>query len=145
MGLKKMFATNEQLEREGVWNEFGDVFRVLVARAGTGNPNYVKELQRVAKAHQRSGTLSIDQEQAIIQEVYAKTIVKGWQTKVDGEWVDGIDMDDEGGLLPCTTENLKRVFKELPDVFKSISQCADDAAAYRQKSLEDAAKNSVSS
>lgn len=141
MGLKKQFGTNPELENDGVWNEFGDEFRIKIARAGVGNSNYSKELTRIASKHRATlGMMGQDSERRILHEVYAKTIVKGWETKVDGKWVSGIDMD-EGQLLSVTVENLMRVFDELPDVYAAITRFADDAAAYRQQNLEAIAKN----
>lgn len=141
MGLKKQFATNKDLENDGVWNEFGDEFRIKIARAGVGNSQYTKELTRIQKKHRATiHLLSTDAERKILQEAYARTVIKGWETKVDGKWVSGIDMD-ESTLLEVTVENLVRVFHELPDVFNAITKCADDAEVYRQQLLETTAKN----
>lgn len=138
MGLKKLYATDESAEAEGVWNDFGGVFRVKIARAGSGNPQFVKELSRAAK--RANGVMTPDMERTALQNVYANTVVKGWQTFVDGQWVDGIDMDDEGILQP-TPENIQRVFQELPDIYTSIVRMADDASNYRKTALEAQAKN----
>lgn len=141
MGLRKQFATNSELENDGVWNEFGEEFRIKVARAGVGNANYSKELTRIAAKHRTNlSMLTPDAERRILHEVYAKTVVKGWETKVDDVWISGIDMDEDE-LLPVTVENLMRVFDELPDVYAAITRFADDAATYRQQNLEAIAKN----
>lgn len=138
MGLKKLYATDESAEADGVWNDFGGVFRVKIARAGNGNPKFMKELTRAAK--RANGVSTPEMERAALQDVYAHTVVKGWQTCVDGQWQDGIDMD-EGELLPSNPETYKRVFEELPDVYTSIVRLADDASNYRKSALEASAKN----
>lgn len=141
MGLMDKFATNENLETDGVWNQFDETFRVRIARASTNNIRYAKALEKATKPFRRNFDMVSNEMQAnILKEVYAKTIVTGWQTMRGGEWVDGINLSGEE-LLPFTSDNVLEVFKKLPDLFATIQTYADDAAAYRQAALEKEGKN----
>jgi hypothetical protein len=141
MGLREKFATNTDLEVDGVWNQFDESFRVRIARASTNNLRYSKALEKATKPFRRTlDMVSNEQQTLILKEVYAKTIVTGWQTMKDGEWVDGINIEGDE-IIPCTPENIMRVFKELPDLFTTIQQFADEAAVYRQAALDKEAKN----
>lgn len=141
MGLMDKFATNENLEVDGVWNQFDESFRVRIARASTNNIRYAKALEKATKPFRRNfDMVSSEMQLNILKEVYAKTIVTGWQTNKDGEWVDGINLEGDE-IIPLTPENVLHVFKVLPDLFATIQQFADDAAAYRQAALEKEGKN----
>lgn len=141
MGLRDKFGTNENLEVEGVWNQFDETFRVRIARATVNNTRYAKALEKATKPFRRGfDMVSNEMQSNILKEVYAKTIVTGWQTMKDGTWVDGINLEGDE-IIPFTPDNVMRVFKELPDLFSTIQQFADEAAVYRETQLEKEAKN----
>lgn len=141
MGLRDKFATNENLEVEGVWNQFDESFRVRIARASTNNIRYAKALEKATKPFRRNfDMVSSEMQTNILKEVYSKTIVTGWQTMKDGEWVDGINLEGDE-IISFTPENVMKVFADLPDLFATIQQFADEAAVYRQSGLEKEAKN----
>lgn len=140
MSLKTAFKTNESCETEGVWNDFGE-FRVKLARAGGSNKAYTKSLERRVKPlKRRLDSLSNEESKSIMRDLLVEHCIKGWQTKVEGVWKDGIDFDGES-LLSVTRENLLTVLAELPDLEQQLLQCVQDQAAYREELLEAAAGN----
>ena len=85
----EQFASDENLETEGTWCDYGS-FRVLLARAGGSNKKYLKALQKAVKqlGNQQN---NIDANRAVGRSLMADYLILGWQTKVDGVWKEGIE------------------------------------------------------
>lgn len=142
MGLYSQFQTNDDLEKGGVVIDYGS-FRVLIARAGGANTDFMRVLAAKTKPHRRAiqtETMDPNLAQAIEREVYAETVVKNWETMVDGEWKQGIESPD-GGLLPVTVENIAMTFENLPDLYFDLKEQANKVAIFRRQEMEDDAKN----
>lgn len=142
MGLYSQFQTNSDLEKTGVVVDYGS-FRVLIARAGGSNTDFMRLLTAKTKPHRRAiQTETMDPKlgQAIEREVYAEAVVKNWETNVDGEWVQGIESPD-GGLLDVTVDNLVFTFENLPDVYYDLKEQANKVALFRKEEIEQDAKN----
>tara|TARA_R110000772_G_scaffold30806_11_gene76527 strand:+ start:212 stop:643 length:432 start_codon:yes stop_codon:yes gene_type:complete len=143
MGMYDVFETDSDMEGEGVWIDYGD-FRIKIASAGQGNKAYVRYAEKALKPVRKSmqaGALSNDRAQVIMATIYAKTIVKGWETKVDDEWVAGIEGRD-GNLLTVNEENIKEAFTNLPNMFIDIQEMASSMENFRKAELEEEAGNS---
>lgn len=133
--IYKMFSTAADLEKEGVWMDFGD-FRVCVSRAGKGNDRYVAkmmEVQRKYKQQLQRQTLTPEQHDEALRRVYADCIVTGWR---------GVT-DRNGKKLPFNSDNVFTLFTELPDFFETIREFSENFANFREQELEDTAKNSA--
>lgn len=142
MGLYSQFQTNEDLEKSGVVIDYGS-FRVLIARAGGGNTDFMRVLAAKTKPHRRAiqtETMDPNLAQSIEKEVYAETVVRNWETLVDGEWVQGIESPN-GGLLDVTKENIQETFENLPDLFYDLKDQANKVAIFRQAEMEADTKN----
>lgn len=135
------FTTDKQLETEGVWTDYGQ-FRVRLARAGRGNMAYRKELQALARKHKRTlETMPLDVQDNLHREVFAKTVVTGWQTKDDkGEWKDKVALPD-GTLVPYSTGAVLQVLEAADLLYDDLSEVASSGQAYLKEILEDEAKN----
>ena len=141
MSLMNRFKTNKDAEVDGIWNQFDEEFRVKIARTSVNNITYTKAMEKAIKPFRRTMDLiSNEMSTSILRDVYSRTIVLGWQTKVAGTWEDGIDMDGTG-LVEVSPTNIRLVFDEMPDLFSAIQAIADDAAMFRQSNLEKEAKN----
>lgn len=141
--MREMFRTDEKSEREGIWLNFGH-FMVRVARAGGANKKFQKALEEMSREHRRAIDLEImDNELAedILRQVYAKTVVTGWKTKVGEDLKPGIE-GPEGTLIPFNEKNVLATFRELPDLFESVKEDAGRHKLFRAKLREEAAKNS---
>lgn len=147
MSLSKLFQTDAELEKQGIFLEYGDT-RIRVARAGGGNTAYQKRLESVTRPYRRAiqtETLPVDQANGLVMKVFAETVVLGWETKVGDEWKPGMDPIDlglpPGDLLPMSQERVLEVFTRLPDLFKDVQEQAGKAALFLTDVREHDAKN----
>lgn len=139
------FRTDPEHERDGVWIDYGS-FRVRLARAGGANKLYQRVLEHKTRPYRRAlQTETIDNDTAtrILREVFAETVVRGWQTRDEsGELRDGIEAPDGNGeLLPVTKENILATYERLPDLFDDNREMAGKLALYRAEIREVAAGN----
>ena len=140
--MYEMFATDKDLERNGVRLDYGS-FRVTVARAGGANKRYAKVLDKMTKPYRRAmetETMDPDVALDILQEVAALTLVTNWEVKVgegdDAKWQKGIHNPEGGKPLPVKPENIIAAFKALPDLYQDVSIQAGKMALYRKAVLE---------
>lgn len=145
MGMYNQFETDKSLESEGVWVDYGD-FRVKIAHAGGGNKTYLKYAEVKMKPLRRAidtGSISRERSTALLSDIYAQAIVKGWQISTgDGEedWKDGIEGPD-GKTMKFNKENVMMTFKALPTLFTDIQTMAASIEQFRLALAEDEAKN----
>lgn len=143
MSMYQQFETNPDLEKKGVVIDYGD-FRVTLARAGGANQQYQKVLAAKSKPLRRLIDHElIDTKRAtqLLRETLVEACILRWETKVDGEWRDGIENPDGGDLLPFTAENVVATFERLPDLFDALNAEASKAALYRRDLMEAEAGN----
>jgi len=142
MGMYDVFETDEDLENSGIWIDYGD-FRVKIASAGQGNKKYVKYAEKALKPVRRAmqaGALSNERSQAIMSDIYAKTIILGWETMSEKVLMPGIE-NREGEIIECNYENVKATFSDLPNMFIDIQEQANSIANFRKAELEEEVKN----
>lgn len=144
MGMYDTFETDSNLEKNGIWLDYGD-FRVLIASAGQGNKNYIRYAEKKLKPVRRAmeaGSLSNERSNSIMADIYAKTIVLGWEVRgEDGEWTPGLE-DKEGNIINFDEVNVKEAFHNLPRLFMDIQEQAQSLSNFRLAELEDETKNS---
>lgn len=142
-GMYARFKTDTSLEQTGVTVDYG-TFRVKVARAGGKNTEYSKvyeELTRDIRQELDSGVLPEETSIAINHELYARTVVKGWEVKSEsGKWVEGIEAED-GSIVVVTVDNLVKVFNDLPDLFLDIQRVSKTLGVYLQHAQKADLKN----
>ena len=143
MGLYKTFKTDENLETQGSVLDYGD-FQVRIAYAGGANKRYTRYAEEKLKPLNRAiqtGALNEERSRKIMADIYAETIILDWQTIVDEKPVKGIEGPD-GEIIEFNVENVKMTLENLPALFNDIQDQANSIAVFRQKDLEDEAKNS---
>lgn len=120
--------TNLQLEEEGVWCPLGAGARIKVARLG--NPAYLKLLRTKYKAHRAVLDMEDDLAQTmgekIAIEVYARTVLKGWE---------GIAV--EGKEFPYSVENAEKLLN-LKDFREKVKNYAETMELFQDKAEEKA-------
>lgn len=139
MSLYKQFKTDNNLEKEGILLEYGtnsqgNPICIRVARAGGGNVAYAKRMEARVKPYRRqiqNETMETALIDRILKEVYAETVVLGWENVED----------EKGDPLPFSTENCIKLFDDLPDLFKDIQEQSQRAALFREELREADAKN----
>lgn len=144
MGMYDTFETDGNLEKNGVWLDYGD-FRMLIASAGQGNKNYVRYAEKKLKPVRRAmeaGALSNERSMALMADIYSKTIVLDWQVRgEDGEWKQGIE-DKDGNIIAFNQENVEEAFRNLPRLFMDVQEQAQSLSNFRRAELEEETKNS---
>jgi hypothetical protein len=149
MGLSKLFKTDERIETDGVVLDYGDT-RIRIARAGGANKKYVKLLEKMTRPIRRAlanGAVDDDRANDILKAAFAKTVILGWQTKVNGEWITGIDPKDLGmegtALQLANPDNYLKVFMApgMNDLFIDIREQAETSALFKADIDEAAAGN----
>lgn len=139
MSLYKQFTTDNKLEREGILLEYGNAsngqpITIRVARAGGSNAQYQKRMEALVKPYRRqiqTETIDPKQVEKLIRQVYAETVVLGWENVEDAD----------GKPMPFTRENCLKLFEDLPDLFADIQEQAQRAALYRTEIREAEAGN----
>jgi len=143
--MYEMYNTEKDLEKDGIWFEPNPNFRIKIARAGGANKKYQAMIDKLAKPHRRAiAAEAIDPEvlNEILKEAFVKTVVRGWQVKVNGEFVDGIaDPKDVNNILPYNVENVAMVFREFNDLFLDVKNMAETSVAFRKLEQEEELKN----
>ncbi len=140
MSLYKQFKTDENIERDGILLEYGENSKgkpiaIRIARAGGANSQYQKLMEARVKPYRRqiqNETIERALVERLLRQVYAETIVLGWE-----------NVEDENGKeLAFTVENCVKLFEDLPDLFQDIQEQSQRAALFRQEVLETDSKNS---
>lgn len=139
MSLYRQFKTDSKLEKEGVLLEYGQNSKgksicIRIARANSSNDAYVKRMEAKVKPHRRqiqNETIERALLVGILREVFAETVVLGWE-----------NVEDENGKdMPFTKDNCIKLFTDLPDLFEDVQEQAQKAALFRAEIREADAKN----
>jgi hypothetical protein len=133
--LYSKFQTDTDVEQKGVILDYGDGNgRIRIRRAGGANHAFIKALEKVSRSHRaqiQHNLMSPDESLHIMVEVYASTVVLGWEG-VTGE---------DGKPLPFSKENCMKLFKDLPDLFRDVQEQAQNVSLFRANLSEADAKN----
>ena len=139
MSLFKQFKTDASLETKGViiqygYTDQGKPIQIKICRAGGANTAYSRVLEAKVKPYRRqiqNDTMDRDTMIAIMREVFADTVVIGWENV----------QDDEGNEMLFSRENVIKMFEELPELFEDIQAQASNVAIFREEILAAEAKN----
>lgn len=139
MSLYKAFETNEELENKGVEitvaeNGDGTPIKFFVARAGKSNKKYQKALEVTFKPYRRQmqlNTMAEETATALMIEVFATTVLKGWENV----------RDKEDKPLTYSKENAVKLLTDLPELYDTLTAFANDVANFRDETLAEDAKN----
>lgn len=138
MSAFEVFGTNDDLEKEGVWQNFG-TFRVRLARAGGANKRFARLIEAKTKPFLRAiktDTLDMDTQLRITREVFAETVVTGWQcnkgTDKEPKWEDVVEVAP-GQFEAFSPASVLKALVALPNLFTDIQQQANSFANYRDE------------
>src|SRR5262245_48481461 len=139
MSLYKQFKTDSSLEKAGILLQYGKNSKgadicIRIARASMANEPYAKRMEAKVKPFRRqiqNETIERALLAGIVREVFAETIVLGWENVEDAD----------GNTQPFTKENCLKLFNDLPDLFEDIQEQAQRAALFRADIREADAKN----
>ena len=134
-------ATDEKLSTEGVWVDYVDGARLLVARTGNkhfrdycrarfGKVGRTFRAEELLTQKNKNGTTS--REEAIVREGVAKHVLRDWE---------GIE-DDDGNPLPYTPEQGLEAFEKYPEFLDDVLSVAGDVQNFKDAGVEEATGNS---
>jgi hypothetical protein len=135
-----LFKTDENLEQSGIRVDYG-VFYFQIARAGGANTRYRDVLRARMAPHKRAmatETMNDTLADNIVRDVFAETIVLGWGSEKHGE---GKMLAEDGSAIEFSAENVKKLFKELPDLAADVMAQAQSMTLFRVSLAELDAKN----
>lgn len=116
--LYEAFGTVKSYETEGVVLDFGAA-KFKVRRAGGSNRRFLTALSAKLRPHRRAlaaGTLADEVAEDLQMEVYFDTVVVDWE---------GVT-DPRGEMLPYNLTNFKQVMRDLPDLWATLREEADN-------------------
>lgn len=138
--LYKTFETDKRLESEGIVfdlglpNSQGLPMAIRIKRAGGANIQFAKVLDqkiRPVKRQSDAGMLSQERSEAILREVYAETVVIGFENLEDRD----------GNPLSFSKDNVVKLFTDLPDLFRDVVEFSQKSALFRAEVREADAGN----
>ncbi len=136
MKLRQEYATNANLETEGVWHDLGDGGRVKVARLGNQNwqraYNKLPHGLRSAASAGRLKGAQADEFDKRNARVLAETVLLDW---------DGMEEVD-GTPIPYSVEAAEQALIELKDFRVAIVQIAGDMANFQAEEVAEKGKGS---
>ncbi len=118
-GPEALFKTDQKLDVEGIWLDYGD-FRIKIGRAGATNKRFKKTFEARMKPFRRamqSDTMNTDVADKITREVWAETIVITWDSPLGANV-----MPYKGEAFAFNIDNCKKLFEELPDLFIDVRE-----------------------
>lgn len=143
MSMYQQFKTDPQVEKDGVWLDYGD-FRIRIARAGGANKKFQKVTERLTRPYRRAlatGTIDPDVAEGLLMQAYAEAVVREWEVFRHDEWVPGIEGPD-GDILEVTTENIVATFQALRStLYEDVKEQATSWALFKADITEEAAGN----
>lgn len=140
------FKSNKEAELDGLLFSPMEGVRFLVARAGGRNESFKRAFAQKTKPfrHQiQNETLSDEKSNELMAEVYAETVIKGWESQIDGDWKPVL-LDENGKEMPFTKANFCKVMRDLPELFRQITTFANDASVFLEQDEAEDAGNSQS-
>lgn len=134
MSLYEKFSTDESIEKEGVWLDYGGGEKFLIARAGGANQKFVQRLQHLTKPFNRQiqmGSFDEDQGRELAAQAFAETVILTWE---------GVK-DREGEVMEFSISNCKQFLIDLPEIFVDIREFASSYANFQKEALVDEGKD----
>lgn len=147
MSLRKTFKTDKNAEIDGVWIEVGmndhngKPIKILLSRMSTTNTRYTKKLNAVTRPHQaaiQNDAMDNDLARKMLQEVFAETVLLGWENLPKSELTGNEDDKDD---LPFTPETAMELFGEMPDLYDDWERRAQKGSAFREAERTATTKN----
>jgi hypothetical protein len=128
MGLYERYATDEKLEAEGTWVDFGDGVRLKVI---SDQSEPMRQVRRRQQKKYRNYLVAMDVPDHIeraMQVEQACTAVIAWE---------GVT-DRTGAPLPFTRDHLRQVMTDLRELRRDVLFAAGSAETFRPEEVVDA-------
>lgn len=129
------YATNKDLEEDGVWVDYADGLKVKLRRM---NSVKSRETRRRLEKPYTKGFRGQDMPETLQEELLNKQLSEA--IVVDWEGVPNPDNPKE--MLPCTPENVFRMVSQFPDFRDDLLAASMERATFQNEQLKEAEKNS---
>ena len=133
------FGTSAELEQKGVIIDYklpnNEIFSICIKRAGARNAEWKKIYNQVMKPHAEDiaeGLLSEIENKVLLAEIWAKSVVVGW---------DGLK-DVEGVAVPFSVETAYELFCFMPDLLSDVISDSHLRSNFQEELVKATAKNS---
>ena len=129
--IKKLFGTDPEKEKDGVWQPVGDGMEIKVAKLN--NPTYNKRFEFLTKPYRRAlrkGTLSNDVAESLMIQCLAETILLDWK-----------GLEEKGKVVKYSVENAIKLLTDYPEFRGTINDIANELAIFQEIEDEEAAEN----
>ena len=145
MSIYNLYKSDVEKEKNGVVLMFADEeIRLTISRAGGGNTKYDRVVAANVKPYKRAiqaDSISADKVNAILAKTFSESVIIKWETKVEGEYKEGVELEGMEGLQPATPQNIAKVLIALPDLLEEIKAEATRISNFRLVVREEDAKN----
>lgn len=137
-GFLDRYATDRNLEEEGVWVDYGDGLKVKVRRLSSKHSRETRrKLEKPYSSQFRNRDMPDSLQEELLNKQMAQSIVVAWE---------GVpNPDKEGELLECTPENILMMVTKFPDFRDDILTAAMERTTFEKEQRKEAEKNSKSS
>lgn len=129
-----LFETSADMEKSGVWLDFKDYGKIKIARAGGENFRYMKAFETAFRPHRKlieMGAFPEDEARDLLIDVYASTVVLGWE---------GLK-DKDGSDIKYSKADCAALLKRVPALFAFVQEKAGNFSNFRDGDIEDEVKN----
>ena len=124
MSVYDRYATDAQVEVEGVYHTFDGGFKLRIARAGGGNRNYIKAIAERAEEFRNKKRAELV-EAGTMADIYAEAII------TDVEDPDGEFVGQDGEPIKVGSPQMAKLLRDLPELFLEIQRYATDRRYYK--------------
>lgn len=120
-----------QVEEQGIWRTYSGDFEVKIASTWSRKYRDLRDRKFRENLEQvrLKGESALTEE--MLQEVFAHTVIVDWKGLVE----------EDGKKIPCTPENVLRVFQVDPRFWLWANAIADNMALYEAAAREAGTKN----
>lgn len=135
------FASDANSEKNGIWINY-DLFRVLVARAGGANDQYMMAADRKHRAMRRQGSQGVKALQRLSRELLVEACIKGWEVRDEnGVFQENTIQLPSGEVVEFTKKNVEAVLHALPNLADALNAEANNEQLFLAEELQEEAGN----
>lgn len=151
MDAYSFFETEKNYENDGVYIDYGKLgFRVKIARSGGKNTLWEKEFSKIMDKHKGKDLDLADQKdlEDDLLKVFIKAVIRTWEVcetvKDKVVWKEGVVVKNPDGskvTSPPTFDNIRKVLKDLPQLYRDLSDKANDWQTFKRGEEDKQIKN----
>jgi hypothetical protein len=142
-GFRKRYNTDQSLEEEGVWVDFGDGLKVQVRRlTSKTSREYRRKLEKPYTAQFRNREMPDSLQEELLNKQVAGIIIVNWEGVEDPDAPEP-KAGEEPKMLPFSHENALKIISnpEFRDFRDDILTAAMERTTFEKEQREAARKN----